>query len=98
LVISNGAHAEIVAVNKNLVAKIPDGVSLEDAAFTVISSIPLQGVRLLETEIGDTVVITGLGLMGLIASQILVASGCHVIATDFDESKVEMAKSYGVDA
>ncbi|WP_017548152.1 bi-domain-containing oxidoreductase [Salinicoccus carnicancri] len=98
LVISNGAHAEIVAVNKNLVAKIPEGVSLEDAAFTVISSIPLQGVRLLETEIGDTVVITGLGLMGLIASQILVASGCHVIATDFDESKVEMAKSYGVDA
>lgn len=98
LVISNGAHAEIVAVNKNLVAKIPEGVSSEEAAFTVISSIPLQGVRLLEVEIGETVVVTGLGLMGLIASQILLSSGCNVIATDFDQNKVEIAKSYGVDA
>lgn len=98
LVISNGAHAEIVAVNKNLVAKVPDGVSLEEAAFTVISSIPLQGVRLLKAEIGETVVVTGLGLMGLIASQILLSNGCNVIATDFDQNKIEIAKSYGVDA
>ncbi len=96
-VISNGAHAEVVSVNKNLVAKIPDKVNMEEAAFSVISSIPLQGIRLLETEIGETVVVIGLGLMGLIASQILIANGCKVIATDYDSAKVELAKSYGVD-
>lgn len=98
LVISNGSHSEIVAVNKNLVAKVPDGVSLENAAFTVISSIPLQGIRLLNPEIGDVVVVIGLGLMGLIASQILIANGCTVIGTDMDPNKIEIAKSYGVDA
>ncbi|WP_342388770.1 bi-domain-containing oxidoreductase [Salinicoccus bachuensis] len=97
-VISNGAHAEVVAVNKNLVANVPGGVSLEQAAFTVISTIPLQGIRLLQVDIGETVVVTGLGLMGLIASQILMANGCKVIATDFDSNKVEIAKSFGVDA
>lgn len=98
MVISNGSHAEIVAVNKNLVCKVPEGVSYEDAAFTVISSIPLQGIRLLDVEIGETVVVIGLGLMGLIASQILIANGCNVIASDFDKEKVDIAKSYGVDA
>ena len=98
LVISNGSHSEIVAVNKNLATKIPEGVSLEEAAFTVISSIPLQGVRLLDAEIGDTVVVMGLGLMGLIASQLLIANGCNVIGTDYDQKKVDIAKDYGVDA
>ncbi|WP_239710860.1 MULTISPECIES: bi-domain-containing oxidoreductase [unclassified Mammaliicoccus] len=97
-VISNGSHAEIVSVNKNLVAKIPDNINMEEAAFSVISSIPLQGIRLLETEIGETVVVTGLGLMGLLASQILIANGCTVIATDYDSNKVDLAKTYGVDA
>ncbi|RAI79923.1 dehydrogenase [Macrococcoides goetzii] len=97
-VISNGSHAEVVAVNKNLAAKIPSNVKLEDAAFTVISSIPLQGIRLLEPQIGETIVVIGLGLMGLIASQILVANGCTVIGTDVDEKKIELAKSYGINA
>jgi threonine dehydrogenase-like Zn-dependent dehydrogenase len=97
-VVSNGPHAEIICVPKNLVAKIPHNVSYEHAVFTVIGSIGLQGIRLLEPKFGETVVVTGLGLIGLLAGQILVANGCHTIGFDFDSSKVELAKSFGIDA
>ena len=68
-VASNGQHAEYVCVPKNLVAKIPENVSDEEAAFTVIGSIGLQGIRLLNPQLGETVVIIGLGLIGLITAQ-----------------------------
>ncbi len=97
-VVSNGPHAEIICVPKNLVAKIPENVSYDHAVFTVIGSIGLQGIRLLEPKFGETVVVTGLGLIGLLAGQILVANGCHTIGFDFDNSKVELAKSFGIDA
>ena len=97
-VASNGPHAEYVSVPKNLVAKIPDGVSCEQAAFTVIGSIGLQGIRLLNPTLGETVVVVGLGLIGLITAQLLKANGCNVIGFDFDQSKVELANSYGIDA
>ncbi len=95
-VISNGHHAEIVSVPQNLVAKIPDNVTDEDAAFTVIGAIALQGVRLLDPSFGETIVVVGLGLIGLITCQILQANGCNVIGYDFDEDKVNRAKAYGV--
>lgn len=97
-VASNGPHAEIVSVPKNLVAKIPDNVSYEEASFTVISSIGLQGIRLVNPTIGETVVVSGLGLIGLITAQLLLANGCNVIGFDPDQSKVDMARSRGVDA
>lgn len=97
-VASNGPHAEYVIVPKNLVAKIPDGVSDEQAAFTVIGSIGLQGIRLVNPTLGETVVVVGLGLIGLITAQLLKANGCNVIGFDFDQSKVDLANSYGVDA
>ena len=97
-VASNGNHAEYVSVPKNLVALIPDTVSDEEAAFTVIGSIGLQGIRLLNPQIGETVVVIGLGLIGLVASQLLHSNGCHVIGVDFDEQKVQLAKSFGIDA
>jgi predicted dehydrogenase/threonine dehydrogenase-like Zn-dependent dehydrogenase len=97
-VVSNGNHAEVVCVPKNLVAKIPDGVSYEDASFTVIGAIGLQGIRLINPTFGETVVVTGLGLIGLMAGQILVANGCNVIGLDFDPAKVELAKSFGIKA
>ncbi|MFC4712921.1 bi-domain-containing oxidoreductase [Planococcus dechangensis] len=97
-VISNGPHAEVVSVSSNLCAKIPDSVSFEAAAFTVISSIGLQGIRLSKPTLGETIVVTGLGLIGLITVQLLRAHGCKVIASDFDQQKVDLAKSYGVDA
>ena len=95
-VASNGPHAEIVAVPKNLVAKIPDNVSEEDAAFTVIGAIGLQGLRLANPTLGETVVVTGMGLIGLILAQLLLANGCQVIGIDIDQEKLDLAASWGV--
>jgi predicted dehydrogenase/threonine dehydrogenase-like Zn-dependent dehydrogenase len=95
-VTSNGQHAEFVAVPKNLVAHIPDNVSDEEASFTVIGSIGLQGIRLLNPTLGETVVVVGMGLIGLLTAQLLLANGCRVIGTDIDESKLALAKSWGV--
>jgi predicted dehydrogenase/threonine dehydrogenase-like Zn-dependent dehydrogenase len=97
-VASNGNHAEYVSVPKNLVAKIPDNVSDEEAAFTVIGAIGLQGIRLANPTFGETVVVVGLGLIGLITAQLLKANGCQVIGFDFDSAKVSLAKSFGIDA
>jgi predicted dehydrogenase/threonine dehydrogenase-like Zn-dependent dehydrogenase len=97
-VASNGHHAEFVAVPKNLVAKIPDNVSDEEAAFTVIGAIGLQGIRLINPTFGETVVVVGLGLIGLITAQLLKANGCRVIGFDFDQSKVDLANSWGIHA
>jgi len=95
-VASNGNHAEFVCVPKNLTAKIPDEVSDDEAAFTVIGSIAMQGIRNLNPQFGETVVVIGLGLIGLIAAQLLKACGCRVIGTDFDQSKVDMAEELGI--
>jgi len=97
-VISNGNHAEVVCVPRNLVARIPEGVSYESAAFTVIGAIGLQGIRLIAPTFGETIVVTGLGLIGLMAAQLLKANGCRVIGLDFDGSKVELANSFGIEA
>ena len=95
-VASNGLHAEIVCVPKNLCAKIPDDVNDEAATFTVIGSIGLQGIRLLQPCFGETVVVVGLGLIGLISIQLLRANGCRVIGFDVDQSKVDLANRLGV--
>lgn len=95
-VASNGSHAEYVCVPKNLVAKIPDNVSDDEAAFTVIASIGLQGIRLMNPTIGETIVVFGLGLIGLITAELLVANGCNVIGIDLDEDKLQLAKSKGI--
>lgn len=97
-VVSNGPHAEYVAVPKNLVAHIPENVSDEEATFTVIGSIGLEGIRLLNPTIGETVVIIGLGLIGLITSEMLMANGCRVIGYDLDQQKVELALQKGINA
>lgn len=97
-VASNGPHAEYVAIPKNLVAKVPEDVSDEQAVFTVIGSIGLHGIRLVNPTLGETVVVVGLGLIGLITAQLLKANGCNVIGFDFDQSKVDLANGYGIDA
>jgi len=97
-VISNGSHSEIVHIPENLVAKLPSNVSDEDAAFTVVGSIALQGIRLAEPTLGENFVVMGLGLIGLLTVQILKANGCRVLGLDFDKEKVTLAKDYGVDA
>ena len=95
-VASNGPHAEYVCVPQNLVAKVPDNVSDDEAAFTVIGSIGLQGIRNLNPQLGETIVVTGLGLVGLVTAQLLKANGCNVIGIDFDQQKVDIAKEKGI--
>ncbi|MES2330165.1 MAG: bi-domain-containing oxidoreductase [Bacteroidota bacterium] len=97
-VASNGAHAEIVCIPKNLAAKIPDNVSYEEASFTVIGSIGLQGIRLANPTMGETVVVIGLGLIGLLTSELLLANGCKVIGFDVDARKVAIANNTGIQA
>ncbi len=96
-VVSNGNHAEVVAVPKNLCARIPEGVTDEEAAFTVLASIGLQGIRLLRPTLGECFVVSGLGLIGLMCVQMLRAAGCRVLGLDFNAKRLEIAKSYGAE-
>lgn len=97
-VASNGNHAEYVAVPKNLVVRIPENVTDEEATFTVIGSIGLQGIRLVNPTLGEAVVVVGLGLIGLITAQLLKANGCRVIGFDYDQHKVDIAHNLGIEA
>ena len=96
-VASNGHHAEVVSVPNNLCARVPDNVSDEEAAFTVVGAIALQGVRLAQPTLGEAFVVTGLGLIGLIAVQLLRANGCRVLGIDYDEARLELARSFGAE-
>jgi predicted dehydrogenase/threonine dehydrogenase-like Zn-dependent dehydrogenase len=94
-VASNGNHAEIVCVPRHLCAKVPEGVADEAAAFTVLGSIALQGVRLAQPTLGERFVVFGLGLLGLLTVQLLRASGCEVLAVDLNAGRLALAESYG---
>lgn len=94
-VVSNGTHADVVKVPKNLCALIPDDVDDESAAFVVVASIGLQGIRLAQPTLGEAFVVTGAGLIGLLTVQLLRAHGCRVLAIDFDESKLALARQFG---
>lgn len=96
-VITNGPHAEMVAVPENLVAKIPDNVNDETAAFTVVAAIGLQGIRLAQPTLGEQFVVSGLGLIGLLTVQMLRAHGCRVLGIDFDTQKLELARQFGAE-
>ncbi|HNX74357.1 MAG TPA: bi-domain-containing oxidoreductase [Candidatus Rifleibacterium sp.] len=97
-VVSNGNHAEVVCIPANLCARIPDGVDDTSACFTVVSAIALEGMRLINPTLGESIAVIGLGLIGLLTCQILLANGCRVIGFDFDRQKVELARDYGVTA
>ncbi len=90
-------HAEFVAVPRNLCAKVPDGVDLKDAAFGTVGAIALHGVRQAGVTIGDSVLVIGLGLVGLLAVQILKAAGCRVIGVDLDAHKLDLARACGAE-
>ncbi len=96
-VVSNGKHAEVVSVPLNLCARVPDAVPDEEAAFTVLGAIALQGIRLVQPTLGEAVVVTGLGLIGLVAVQLLRAHGCRVLGLDFDADKLALARSFGAE-
>lgn len=96
-VVSNGKHAEVVDVPINLCAKVPEKVSDEEASFTVIGAVALQGIRLVKPTLGESVVVIGLGLVGLMTVQLLRANGCRVLGLDYDKEKLKLAKSFGAD-
>ncbi|WP_109354427.1 bi-domain-containing oxidoreductase [Sphingorhabdus sp. EL138] len=96
-VVSNGPHADVVRVSQTLCAPIPSNVSNDTAAFVVIGSIGLQGIRLAQPTLGEAIVVTGAGLVGLLTIQLLIAQGCRVLAIDFDQNKLEIAKGYGAE-
>ena len=95
-VVTNGSHAEYVRVPWTLAARVPDGVPFEAAAFTPLAAIGLQGLRLARPTLGETVVVYGLGLIGLLTAQLARAHGCRVVGIDRLEERLELAEGFGV--
>ena len=90
-------HAGYIAVPKNLVAKVPDGVGLEQAATAALGCIAMQGIRRADIKLGEIVVIMGMGILGQLACRFAIAAGATVIVTDIDERRLEIAKKNGAD-
>ncbi len=90
-------HSEYVLVPQNLCVKIPENVTFEEAAFTTLGSIAMQGIRQADVRIGECVAVIGMGLLGLITIQLAKLSGCRVIGLDVNESNFETAKKFGCD-
>lgn len=88
-------HAEFAVVPKNLAVKVPDNVSDEEAAFATLGAIALQGIRLADPKLGETVLVLGLGLLGQITVQLLKANGCRVLGTDLDPALIKLCERYG---
>lgn len=91
------SHAEVVAIPQNLVAKIPDNVSFEEAGFTTLGAIALQGVRQADPKLGDKICVIGLGLLGQLTVQLLKANGCRVFGIDLSENLINLAKENRAD-
>ena len=97
-VVSNSPHAEVVTATRTTATRIPDGVSDDQAAFAVVGAIGLQGMRLAAPQLGETVAVYGLGLIGLLTVQLLAANGCRVIGIDVDPEKCRLARGFGAEA
>nr|MDQ3071609.1 zinc-binding alcohol dehydrogenase [Acidobacteriota bacterium] len=95
--IGYASHAETIFVPRNLAAPVPAGVDLAHASFTTVGAIALQGVRIADLRIGETAVVIGLGLIGLITVQILKAAGCHVVGIDLGQDRCDLAVALGCD-
>lgn len=91
------SHAQVVAVPRRLVARVPEGVEPDEAAFGTLGAIALQGVRLGRVELGANVAVIGLGLVGQITVQLLAAAGCRILATDLVEERVKLAARHGAE-
>jgi predicted dehydrogenase/threonine dehydrogenase-like Zn-dependent dehydrogenase len=91
-------HSEMVTVPRNLLVPVPQGVSMEQACFVTLGAIAMQGTRLAGFELGDQVLVYGLGLVGMLTAQLALAAGGRVLGVDLDPDKVERARQIGVDA
>lgn len=92
------SHAEVVTVPHNLCNRIPEGVSTQDASYVAIASIAMQGVRQADPKLGDVVAVIGVGLLGQLVTQFLLANGCRVIAYDIDVEKLKHVEALGADS
>ena len=90
-------HAEIICVPRNLTVPLPKDLSLPVASTVTLGAIALQGVRRAQPTLGETFAVIGLGILGQLTAQILRANGCRVIGADLDSSRMELAKSLGMD-
>jgi predicted dehydrogenase/threonine dehydrogenase-like Zn-dependent dehydrogenase len=88
-------HAEYGLVPQNLLVKLPNNVDFESASFTTLGAVALQGFRLAAPQLGESVCIIGLGLLGLITAGIAHAAGCNVFGIDLSADRVKLAKSLG---
>jgi len=93
---STASHADVISVPVNLCCKVPEGVKLEDAAFTTLASIALQGIRQADLRVGENCVIIGMGLIGQITANILDASGITPIGLDISKENMGLAKGTGL--
>lgn len=91
------SHAEVLSVPKNLCVRLPDSVSFDAAAFGTLGAIAMQGVRLAELTLGESVAVIGLGLIGQLTVQMLKAHGCRVFGIDLDQNKIELAQKFGAE-
>jgi predicted dehydrogenase/threonine dehydrogenase-like Zn-dependent dehydrogenase len=89
-------HAELIDVPENLAVKLPDAVTLEDAATVTLGAIALQGVRRAQPTLGETFVVIGLGILGQLTCQFLQANGCRVIGVDIDARRIALAVENGM--
>ena len=88
-------HAGYNVAPRNLITPLPKTVDFESAAFTTLGAIAMQGFRLAEPQLGETVAIIGMGLLGLLTAQIAAAAGCHVLGVDIDPKRIKLASSLG---
>lgn len=91
------SHAEVACVPVNLCARVPTPVSLEAASFSTLGAIALQGVRQAEVQLGERVVVIGLGLIGQLAIALLRAAGCRVFGIDVDPRTHALARAMGAE-
>jgi len=96
-VASNGPHAEVVSVPARLAAPVPEGVAPDAAAFTVLGAIALHGIRLAAPSLGECFAVSGLGLVGLLAVQLLRAQGCRVLGLDLVPERLALAERFGAE-
>jgi threonine dehydrogenase-like Zn-dependent dehydrogenase len=90
-------HAEYALVPRNLLASMPENVDFESGAFATLGAIALHGFRLADAQLGETVAVIGLGLLGLLATGIASAAGCRVLGIDLDPRRVSLAQAMGGD-
>ena len=95
---NHAVHAEYEVVPRNLLVRLPDNVSFEEAAFATLGSVAIHGLRLAAPQLNDTVLVIGLGLLGLMEVQIAKAAGCRVMGMDISKAKIKLARDFGVEA